>query len=238
MKINVLVNRLNQAGLNLLTVLDTTALSGIRQASAGACDWGAIILVGNSGADMWHRMPVEYLGREHPVDDYALDTTRMALAEALPNEKWRVLFPATADGFFCPPLQQLGALAGWHHPSPLGTGINSVNGLWFAYRAAIGVVEEIPQYGIMATESPCLACVSQACLHACPATALAYQRTPDMKSCATYRLQPESHCEDTCLARLACPVATQMKYSDEQISHHYLRSIPVLKSWLKTLGDS
>ena len=239
MKIDAFARRLDHAGLNLLTVLDKSTISALADGGTDEMsEWGAIILIGNSGATMWQRMPDEYHEREHPVDEYAQDTTAAALRELLPDTDWQVLFPAPVASVYCPPLQQFGALAGWHHSSPLGTGINNLFGLWFAYRVVIGVSPELPSCGILDTRSPCLTCTNQPCVQTCPATALSYQRQPDMKSCATFRMQMQSPCADTCLARLACPIAADSKYHDEQIAHHYLRSVTGLESWLAVLADN
>ncbi len=232
-KIRAVADQLLSAGLNLLSVLDRASLVAVPAAGK----WGSVILIGNSGAHMWRQMPAAYRDRKNPVDEYAYDTVHAAMAEYLPEREWQILFP---DGDHstdeCPPLQQLGALAGWHHPSPLGTGINNKSGLWFAYRAVVGVVSELTPSDIAETESPCVSCVDQPCVQACPAAAIDYRKMPDMRACATYRLQPQSPCADSCLARLACPIAVNNQYSKAQLAHHYRRSLPSLRAWLESAG--
>jgi ferredoxin len=225
--------RLQSAGLDLLAVLDNRVL---REAELSD-SWQALLLVGNSGPQMWQCMPADYRDRRDPVDEYAFDTVTQVLSVHLQTTDWQILFPAVAENTppECPPLQQLGALAGWHHPSPLGTGINDRSGLWFAYRAVVGISSPMPAAGMAETKSPCLSCSAQPCVSACPAEAISYQRMPDMHACATFRLQPQSPCVDRCEARLACPVATAKQYSKAQLAHHYVRSLPSLRNWLASI---
>ena len=222
--------QLQSAGLDLLAVIDNEAL----REAALPVRWPALLLVGNSGPQMWQCMPDDYRKRADPVDDYAFDTVARVLSTHLQSPGWQILFPAVARnaGAECPPLQQLGALAGWHHPSPLGTGINDHSGLWFAYRAVVGIDSAMPATGIAATKSPCLSCSEQPCVSACPVRAISYRQMPDMQACADFRLQPQSPCADRCEARLACPVVTAKQNSKAQLAHHYGRSLPSLRSWL------
>lgn len=230
-KIRAVNDQLLSVGLNLLSVLDRASLGAVPVAD----NWRSLILIGNSGRQMWQQMPAAYRNRKNPVDEYAHDTVHAVMSAHLPEHDWQILFPAddiSTDE--SPPLQQLGALAGWHHPSPLGTGINSKSGLWFAYRAVVGVGSELTASDIAETESPCVSCVDQPCVQACPAAAIDYRKMPDMRACATYRLQPLSPCADSCLARLACPVAVDNQYSKAQLAHHYRRSLPSLRAWLES----
>ena len=96
-KIDALANRLDHAGLNLLTVLNKAAINTVAKGlNAEISQWGAIILIGSSGTKMWQQMPDEYLGREHPVDEYAQETAIVALNGLLPDTDWQVLFPAVS----------------------------------------------------------------------------------------------------------------------------------------------
>ena len=147
---------------------------------------------------------------------------------------WSLLFPQNPGAVS---LQTLGRLAGWHHPSPLGIGINQNTGLWFAYRAVVGLnvglegelVRRMPD-----TESPCVSCDNPPCLTACPADALEVGKPPDLGACVSHRVTAESSCASTCLARVACPVATQWQYKSDQLAYYYERSLPSLKAWVST----
>jgi epoxyqueuosine reductase len=132
-------------------------------------------------------------------------------------------------------LQQLGELAGWSHPSPLGQGINPTYGVWFAYRAVFLTTAELPLTGGAPRPSPCDACLDKPCLSACPAGAVQPARF-DIDGCANYRLQPASPCADRCLARMACPYFPEHRYSLEQIRYHYGRSLETLAAWYGTSG--
>lgn len=219
--------RLAVAGLNLLSVLDArkSGVTGI------ADNMKSLLLIGNSGPTLWQVMPANYLQRQHPVDEYTAETLQQLFPAELPDVHWQVLFPALADAHV-PNLQQLGQLAGWHHPSPLGNGINRLCGLWFAYRAVVVVDRWLPPSKPLVGDSPCLSCVNTPCIAACPASALVVGQIPRLVACVKYRSEPRSACAQTCLARLACPVATECRYTEDQTSYFYQRSLPSLQQWV------
>lgn len=219
---------LTQAGLDLISVLDAKK-SGVTGIAGEA---KSLLLIGNSGTALWQKMPANYLQRENAVDEYTEDTLKQILPTVFPDAHWQILFPA-ADGGKVPNLQKLGSLAGWHHPSPLGNGINQQCGLWFAYRAVVGIDLSLTPSKPLAGDSPCLSCVDTPCIDACPASALAVRQVPDMAACVKYRSEPKSACAQTCLARLACPVATDRRYSDDQISYFYRTSLSSLQRWVE-----
>ena len=166
-----------------------------------------------------------------------------------------------SDAVHHAPLQKLGQLAGCHQPSPLGTGIHPHWGLWYAYRALIWLPmqklddahNEAPDnvagsnatraeaQGIARPETDiCVACVSKACVSACPGNALTYGSAPDMSACAGYRMKAGSSCADRCLARQACPVNTQQQYPREQVSYHYRKALASLQAYFgdgNSVGD-
>ena len=49
-----------------------------------------------------------------------------------------------------------------------------------------------------------------------------------LEKCLAYRRRGDSHCRDTCLARLACPVGSQHRYDDDQMQHSYAHSLTML----------
>ncbi len=186
-------------------------------------------------------MPSRYLERQHPVDEYSQDCVIQVLASVAPEGSWKIVFPDHHSSVNMP-LQALGQLAGWHHPSPLGIGINHQHGLWFAYRSVVAVNFEILQspddsanHKAMQSQpdlSPCLECVDQPCLVACPGGALNIAAAPDMNACVSYRLTQDSVCASACVARNTCPVASDWRYSDEQIAYFYDRSLSSVKQWI------
>lgn len=148
-----------------------------------------------------------------------------------------------------PPLQRLGELAGWHQPSPLGTGINPRWGLWYAYRALVWLPTESTGVKVamaasarqetaslqIADTAVCASCQSQACVSVCPSSALTFSQSPDMTACADYRMQSDSACSDRCLAREACPVNADEPYPREQISYHYRKALTGLIKYFAEL---
>ncbi len=228
MRLDKVSSALDIAGFNLFAVIGRTALGEFAESG----NWKSLLLVGNAGSAMWRAMPEEYFGRDDPVDDYSKETVKQVMAQFGGSVEWQVLFPLSAMGSHCPPLQALGRLAGWHHDSPLGSGIHSRFGLWFAYRAVVALNAELESTSHEAGESPCLSCQSQACVSSCPADALSIGESPDMSCCAQYRMQPASRCAESCESRIACPVAAQWRYDTSQISYHYRLALPALGRWL------
>ncbi len=204
-----------------------------------------LILIGNTDKELWSLMPDRFFGRPDPVDEYSVDCVSQVLGAHASGDDWQVLFPLNVSAALVEtetptsvPLQQLGVLAGWHQASPLGIGINAEHGLWFAYRAVILINAEFSGSDKVAAavESPCLRCESAPCLSACPAGALRLGENPDLTACVTHRAAEGSSCQSTCLARLACPLGHRYRYSTEQTSYYYQRSLDSVKRWVDRKG--
>lgn len=201
------------------------------------------------------------LGQD-PIDAFAVKQASLAISTALHGlfDQHRpavgnqalapqFVYPSNAGQVTAnsnhPPLQRLGELAGWHQPSPLGTGINPRWGLWYAYRALVWLPLPLPMdvtltardntAELTQSTSVCASCESQACISVCPATALSFLQAPDMNACAGYRMQAASDCSDRCLAREACPVNSDNRYPRQQINYHYRKALAGL---LKYFADS
>ncbi len=101
-----------------------------------------------------------------PVDHFSLVMTQRFIVDFLSAPPVLMLYPT---GYNIP-LQRLGALAGWHHPSLLGLGINGTYGIWFAYRAAFLTTLPLPaiQHSPI-RPSPCDTCPDKPCIKACSA---------------------------------------------------------------------
>lgn len=231
-KLDVLRSGLEKAGLNMCSVFSASQVSDCWVDPIG---WQNLLLIGNTGRQMWDAMPPGYFDRDHPVDEYSSDVVSRLLSDQLSPQHWQLLFPADTELKL--PLQDLGARAGWHHPSPLGIGINHVNGLWFAYRAVVtldvGLIGSQPKVTEIANaESPCISCEGAPCVTACPANALVPFESPNLRSCVSHRVSQDSTCASTCVARLACPVATEYQYAEDQIAYYYDRSLASAKLWV------
>ncbi len=224
-------------GLNLFSAFNAKTLAASVPDLILPANARGLLLIGNSGPLMWELMPERYFAQDHPVDQYSADSVNRLLSATWPVQSWQLLFPNNPDVNL--PLQVLGGLAGWHGPSPLGIGINSRHGLWFAYRAVVTIDVEIDQSDLTVNdialpenESPCLSCRDTPCLSACPADALGVSQSPNMSACVTYRCESLSSCASTCLARLACPIAQEYRYTEDQMAFHYDRSMLSAKQWV------
>jgi ferredoxin len=186
---------------------------------------GSLLLTGHAGTAFWQAISSAWPQGSDPVDQFSAKVSEQALQAYLPNTSRQCLFPDD----HCPVnLMALGRVLGWHSPSPLGMGIHAEYGLWSAYRAlwwldtALKTPENRSDKALPAIANTiCAECETQACISACPASALSAQRMPDLSACADYRLSKDSQCHSDCLARQACPVATEHRYTQAQMAYHY-----------------
>ncbi|MDX1812491.1 MAG: hypothetical protein R3240_11120, partial [Gammaproteobacteria bacterium] len=123
-----------------------------------------------------------------------------------------------------------GERAGWHFDSPFRVGINNVWGSWFAYRVAILTNTNITPSAKQNTVSPCLNCHTRDCIQACPTEALD-SSVLSFETCIEYRKLVNSSCQNTCHSRVACPVAVQHRYTQEQLHYHYSVSLKTIKAY-------
>ena len=216
---------LSEQGLNLIAVFDCTREPVAKMLGSQAVDFSRLLLIGNGGAGFWRVLQANSNDSKNPVDDFSRQIAVRMVEEYL-HARSLVLYPGDLNL----PLQQLGALIGWHYPSPLGIGNHPKYGLWFAYRAVVLTdAPLVPTVPIMGS-SACLSCDNQPCLSACPAQALAQLGQPNIERCLSWRTTPDSSCETTCLARLVCPVGRKHRYDMQQIEYHYGRSLHDLQA--------
>ena len=219
-------------GLNLQAVFDLASLPDDVLASL-ALDAGErgrytqLLLIGHRGRQLWQTLQARGMAGEHPIDDFsrARATQLFAPGGALAGHRFRVLFPSQQPVG----LRHLGELAGWHHDSPFRVGVHANWGSWFAYRAVVVTDTALPVTPRLQTASPCDSCSDRPCVSACPAGALAPDF--DLSACLNHRKQPDSPCLDRCLARNACPVGAEHRYTEAQTSYHYLQSMPAIRKY-------
>ncbi len=237
------ISFLARAGLNLLAIFDCAGLPAkIKEALLAAglplAAYPRLVLTGHGGRRLWAALQEAGLQTADPVDHYSSTITRQFIHDYLGDPPIVWLYPDTP---YLIPLQQLGQLAGWSTPSPLGQGINPTYGVWFAYRTAFLTTLELPPHTAAAPphSSPatrpsplalCAACPDKPCIHACPVGA-AQPDHFDIEACVQHRLRPHSPCADRCLARLACPFFPEHRYTLPQIQYHYGRSLETLRAW-------
>ena len=222
---------LAENGLSLTAVFDTTTLPQdiVESIGSSATNYKRLLLLGHGGKRLWGALNEFGWQTADPIDHFSIQLTQAFLHDYLGNPPHLRLYPLTD---YMIPLQQLGELVGWCHPSPLGLGISPTYGLWFAYRAAYLVDADLPLTTCHLSSSPCAICIAKPCITTCPASAV--QLTGfDVFKCSHYRLEMNSPCGDRCLARLACPVAPEHRYELAQVRYHYGRSLQTIQEYFE-----
>lgn len=227
--------RLDAVGLNLQAVLDVPSLPagvlvGLALTPVERARCRRLLVIGHLGQTFWAALQQRGMHGSDPVDQFVTEVVAdwMQQAQRLHGVRaWRQVFPGSQTVG----LQRLGALAGWHHPSPFGVGVHTEWGSWFAYRAVVLLDADWAVTPVRDTPAPCEACTHRACVQACPAHALqAVEAGPsDWAACGVERQRPGSACQDRCGARLACPVGATHQYTPAQTAYHYLQSMRAIR---------
>lgn len=190
----------------------------------------SLLMIGHGGKRFWQgfmnqtRHTTER--SSNPIDDYSIEVADHFMQQRWPELSYHVLYPGPNPVG----LQQLGVLAGWYHSSPLKVGINATWGLWYAYRVVLLVEGVLEPTEKVQQPSPCDSCMDKPCITACPGQALS-DAGRMLTLCVDHRLQPESSCQNTCVARQACPIQLQHRYDPDQIHYHYQRSYQTIQSF-------
>lgn len=202
-----------------LFVRGVTRLSDVEIETYGLnAEQSEIALVGNTGSSYWRQFSrsAEYLdGAAHPLDRWSRRIAA-SIAQALPL---RPLYPFEGPPYF--PFQQWAKRAEALEQSPIGVMMHPEFGLWHSYRFALQGSDLQRETAHAPVVSPCLACESKPCLHTCPVDAFGDDGYA-VDICADYlRQTPQAGCHQRgCLARHACPVATEFRYVDAQGAFH------------------
>jgi len=194
-------------------------------------DAAVLWLVGNVGAAMWTHFqssPPAHDGLPHPLDRWSRQ-----LGDTLAQQFGGfALYPfdGPPSQAHYHPFQQWASRCEKLFPSPLMLRMHPQHGLWHAYRFALAFPTLDARdrawllHGTEATfpdESPCLRCVGQPCLQTCPVQAYDGQQFASDRCRDHVRQDSVQQCMRTgCLARNACPVAPQLRYSDDQARFH------------------
>ncbi len=226
---------LARKGINLVAVfslkdLPNSLLSCVKESEIEIKDYQRLVLLGHSGRQLWNALKDEgkcLFASKAPIDRFSRQIVEQAVRSYWNDSSFELLYP----GDNLVPLQQLGKMAGWHHDSPMGVGINEDHGLWFAYRALFLIDAALPLNRQSPGASPCENCLESNCITACPAAALSRSESIDVGRCTQFRLEKSSPCRDRCLSRERCPVAPQRRYDREQIGYHYLQSLAVIQEY-------
>lgn len=218
-------NLLWEQGLNLQAIFDLQDLpkdvvAALDDAVPDLSRFRQLILIGHGGRKLWESLKAAHINSDDPIDTFSVNSVKQYFENHLQHCRYQILYP----GISPIPLQRLGELAGWHHPSPLRIGINQKWGTWFAYRVLMLADSRFEKTERMVSPSPCEACPDKLCIANCPASALG-ENDLELGKCIAYRMKTGSDCYENCLARLSCPEGEEHRYSDEQISYHYSRSM-------------
>lgn len=205
-------------GLVLLGSLPVSDEDGMADLDGQAPVRG-LLLVGNGGASLWpvFSRSAEFAdGAADPLDRWSSRVGK-ELAATLGG---RAIFPFEGPPF--PPFLSWAGRAGTAVSSRLSLFMHRSFGLWHAYRFALAVPAATGRpRADAAFESPCLQCVEQPCLAACPVSAFS---GPAYRSdlCVAYLgHDTESACRRRgCASRRACPVGRVFTYSPEQARFH------------------
>jgi ferredoxin-like protein FixX len=248
-----LFDRLDQYGLNLQAVLKIADLPESIRASLASIlaeDELAederltdLLLVGHAGRDFWQAFKASPWGEisktnnriyPHPVDSFTIATIDNSLTDTCPGVSYRWLYPSD---LCVVDLQALGRQVGWHGQSPFRSGVNLPWGPWYAYRAVLlcSPLQAQPEDRVITGQpTPCSTCSPKPCVEACPAGALGESHADfQLQACLDFRLQPDSPCGYQCLARSACPVGKEHRYSPDQMHYHYGVSLDMIRKWQK-----
>ncbi|WP_047455426.1 ferredoxin [Rhizobium rhizogenes] len=181
----------------------------------------SVILLGNIGGSIWQpfshwRQLPENAGRRDPLDDWSKVVIQPIAAA----------FSATAYFPSDPPwqpFQRWAMQAEGLKASPLGILIHPEYGLWHGYRGALGFADAIETgEPVVATAHLCDHCAEKPCLTACPVDAVTSGGF-DVVGCRSH-LGTDAGLAGCmtggCLARNACPVGANYRYSSAQLAFH------------------
>lgn len=183
-----------------------------------AADARALALVGNRGSSYWPAFsasPERADGEPDPLDRWS----RRVAGEIADHYPVTPLYPFSGPPYY--PFQQWARRAEGIDASPLGILMHPQYGLWHSYRFALLGAEFEAATAPTPVASPCVACAGQPCLKTCPVDAFD-GRGYAVEACAEYlENTPAAAChEGGCLARLACPVAPELRYLPAQGRFH------------------
>lgn len=221
---------LNTAGLNLVAIFPLNTLpqhtrEKLTTAGYPLTAYKQLILIAHAGTTFWQALNQNRPQTPDPVDTFTRNTVDTVFKQALQSRRYDILYP----GKLPLDLQALGALAGWHHPSPFWVGVNSCYGSWFAYRALILADSDFVPTSPWKEPSPCASCATKPCISACPAQAMQAGHL-NLERCLNHRRQPESSCRYQCVARNACPIGREHRYDTAQMQHHYAASLKFIEA--------
>ena len=178
----------------------------------------SVTLVGNIGSSYWpvFSQSSEYRdGEPDPLDRWS----RRVAATIAERHPVQAIFPFEGPPYY--PFLQWAQRAEALAQSPLGLMIHADYGLWHSYRFALLTDTQGSTSKMPGVESPCLSCVLQPCLKTCPVDAFDANGYAVDRCAAYLKKTPQADCHSIgCMARYACPVASEYRYTPQQNQFH------------------
>ena len=181
----------------------------------------AIVLIGNLGGSFWPTFRKSRFEDNHALDRWTKHVID-PIAEKLGGQP---LYPSDKP---YQPFQRWAKKAEGFEASPHGILMHPEYGLWQAYRAALVFCDVSEMPPPQKVEHACATCADTPCLTTCPVGAFSTEGY-DVAVCRGHvRANPDGHCATKgCLARQACPIATEHHYLEDQQRFH-------MKAFLKS----
>ena len=207
-------------GLFVRGIVSQSRHPDLMPANNRGTDIQSVVLVGPKGGSNWSQFR-EWQARQtdrggtDPLDSWSKVVLR-PIAEGLKATVW---FPSDPPW---QPFQTWAVAAEGLKPSPLGLLIHSEFGLWHSYRGAFGFDFDPATEMKSPAGHPCDTCFEKPCLQSCPVSAIT-ESGFDVTSCRAHLKteQGQGGCMTSgCLARSACPVGAEWRYSSDQLRFH------------------
>jgi hypothetical protein len=215
-----LISVLASHGLNLRGGFAPVAADGLPMLPNGHAA-ASVWMVGVVGSDFWPHFKTSPFFRDGQADP--LDRWSRAIGEELAARFGGLaLFPFDGPPYL--PFQRWADLAEPTQPSRMMLRIHPDHGLWHAYRFALALPTPAPLLRQSVPEVAaglCATCSGQPCLQACPVGAYTGEAFL-MQACAKHLHSGlGTDClQSGCLARRACPVAPNQRYTPEHAAFH------------------
>lgn len=188
-------------------------------AGPGANPARSVLLVGHAGGEMWPHFSAWLAGQRKGIAD-PLDTWSKSVIGAVAQAfNARPVFPLDPPYM---PFQKWAMRAEGLSASPLGILMHPEFGLWHAFRGALLFgVNVVIQEPVQKVSHACDSCAEKPCLNTCPVTAFSTAGF-DVEACRSHVRSDKGHvCREAgCMARNACPVGVEYRYSPDQQAFH------------------
>lgn len=205
------------AGLALRGAFHPTAADAAPAMRDGAAA-GTLVLLGFAGGVGWPAFAASAEaadGLAHPLDRWS----RRVIGGIAEHVGGAAVFPF--GGPLWLPFQRWAQRAEPVFASPLGMSIHPRWGLWHSYRGALALPARLELPPRATAAHPCESCAARPCLSACPVGAFAASGYAVDACAAHIASRAGDDCRTGgCLARRACPVGAQWRYTPAQAGFH------------------